>query len=280
MGRTAPAVMRALDILELFLDGRPHSAPDITTRLDLPRTSVHELVTTLAHRGYLVATPNRPGHYRLGVPLFHLGSVFAEQVDLAREGRAVAERVAAECAETTQVAVLDGTNVVYVAKVDGTHPVRLVSSVGRRLPAHCTAVGKMLLAALPEKEFDAHYPRDVALPAMTPHSITSPDLLCRQLAEIRRRGIATEFCESNPDVACVAAPIRDSSGTVVAALSVSVPTQRWTGAERFTRPVTNGAAELAARLGYRQVTAHLSPRSSLDQVIIPEPGSKSPGLIR
>ena len=258
MGRTAPAVMRALNILELFLDGKSHSAPDITTRLGLPRTSVHELVTTLVLRGYLVAAPDRHGHYRLGVPLFHLGAVFVEQVDLAREGRVVAERVAAECAETAHVAVLDGTNVVYVAKVDGTHPVRLVSSVGRRLPAHCTAVGKMLLSALPEDEFNAHYPLGVALPAMTPHSITSPDLLSRQLAEIRRRGIATEYCESNPDVACVAAAIRDSSGAVVGALSVSVPTQRWTGAERFSRQVTDSAAELSARLGYRarQVTAY------------------------
>lgn len=255
MGRTVPAVMRALDIMELFLDGAPHTAPDITTKLGLPRTSAHELVTTLAHRGYLVPT-DRPGHYRLGVPLFHLGSVFAEQVDLAREGRAVAERVAAESAETAQVAVLDGTNVVYVAKVDGSHPVRLVSSVGRRLPAHCTAVGKMLLSALPQDEFDARYPRGVALPAMTPQSITSPELLSGQLAEIRRRGVATEYCESNPDVACVAAPILDAGGTVVAALSVSVPTQRWSGMERFAPHVTDGAAELAARLGYRARPVH------------------------
>ncbi len=96
---------------------------------------------------------------------------------------------------------------------------------------------------------------------MTSHSITAADLLSRQLAEIRRRGVATEYCESNPDVACVAAPIRDSSGTVVAALSVSVPTQRWTGVARFARHVANGAAELAGRLGYRelgyrQVTGH------------------------
>jgi DNA-binding IclR family transcriptional regulator len=251
MGRTVPGVMRALDILELFLDGKSHSAPDITARLGLPRTSTHELVTTLAHRGYLVAAQDRSGHYRLGVPLFHLGSVFAEQVDLAREGRSIAAQVAAECGETAQIAVLDGTNVVYVAKVDGTHPVRLVSSVGRRPPAHCTAIGKMLLSALPEAEYHGHYPPGVALPAMTPHSITSPEVLSRQLVEIRRRGIATEHCESNPDVACVAAPIRDSSGEVVAALSVSVPTQRWTGAEPFTQHVTDGAAELAARLGYR-----------------------------
>jgi IclR family transcriptional regulator, KDG regulon repressor len=171
---------------------------------------------------------------------------------VGRGGRVDTVSVLGRVRETAQVAVPDGTSVVYVAKVDGSHPVRLVSSVGRRLPAHCTAVGKMLLSALPEHEFYTHFPPGVPLPAMTPHSITSPEQLSRQLAEIRRRGVAIEFCESNPDVACVAAPIRDSTGTVVAALSVSVPTQRWTGAERLTRHVTDGAAELAARLGYRR----------------------------
>jgi DNA-binding IclR family transcriptional regulator len=93
---------------------------------------------------------------------------------------------------------------------------------------------------------------------MTANSITSPELLSKELADIRRCGIATEYRESNPDVACVAGPIRDASGAVVAALSVSVATQRWTGVEQLRRHVTDGAAELAARLGYRepQVSAH------------------------
>src|SRR3954454_7175117 len=148
MGRAVPAVTRTLDILELFLDRPSLSAPEITERLGLPRTTVHELLSTLTDRAYLIAMPGQPTRYRLGMRLFQLGSVFADQLDLSQEALQVAREVAAACDETVHVAVLDGTEVVYVAKVDSTHPVRMVSAVGRRLPAHCTGVGKMLLTGL------------------------------------------------------------------------------------------------------------------------------------
>lgn len=253
MGRTVPALMRALDILELFLDGEAHSVPEITQRLALPRTTAHELTSTLAQRRYLVAQADRPGYYRLGSPLFQLGTVFTEHLDLAREGRFVSEQVAAACGETVHVAVLDGTDVLYIAKVDSTHPVRLVSAVGRRLPAHCTGVGKMLLSALDEAGFDERYPPAVELTAMTPHSITSPACLKERLAEVRGSGVAVEYCESNSAAACVAAPVRDASSEMVAAISISVPIVRWdaTAADELSEHVRTGARELSARLGHR-----------------------------
>lgn len=253
MTRAVPAVMRTLDILELFLDGNSHSPPEITQRLGLPRTTVHELVNTLAQRSYLVPQPERPGHYQLGVPCFQLGSIFAEQLDLAREGRLVSERVAAACSETVHVAILEDTDVVYIAKVESTQPVRLVSAVGRRLYAHCTAIGKMMLSMLPDGELDVRYPEQAELPSMTSNSISSPTRLREHLAEIRRREVAFEFCESNEAAACVAAPVRDASGEVVSAISISVPTARWDDhvAEKLAGHVRDGAAELSTRLGYR-----------------------------
>lgn len=152
MGRLVPAVTRALDVLELFLDGDGTlSAPEVTRRLQLPRTTVHELLTTLAARSYLVTAPDQPGRYRLGVRTYQLGSRYAEQLDLAAEGRQVAQQVAETCGETVHVAILEETDVIFIAKVDSTHAVRMVSAAGRRLPAHCTSVGKMLLAALPDR---------------------------------------------------------------------------------------------------------------------------------
>jgi IclR family KDG regulon transcriptional repressor len=254
MGRLVPAVTRALDILELFLEGDGTlSAPEITRKLALPRTTVHELVTTLAARNYLVALPDQPGRYRLGVRPYQLGSRYAEQLDLAAEGQQVARTVAETCDETVHVAILEGTDVIYIAKVDSTHAVRMVSAAGRRLPAHCTSVGKMLLASLSAPALDARLPEDRPLPAMTPHSITSPHELRRQLAAIRERGVAVERRESNPDVTCVAAPVRDSASQVVAALSISVPMIRW-NEERQTELeelAAKGARQLSERLGYR-----------------------------
>ncbi|MFD0152826.1 IclR family transcriptional regulator [Streptomyces sp. NPDC055721] len=254
MGRLVPAVARALDVLELFLDGDgTYSTPEIVRRLQLPRTTVHELVTTLAARSYLVPVPEQPGRYRLGVRPYQLGSRYAEQLDLAAEGGQVARAVAGTCDETVHVAVLEGTDVIYIAKVDSTHAVRMVSAAGRRLPAHCTSVGKMLLASLPERELAARIPDGAELVAMTPHSVTDPAALRAALAEVRRRGIALESRESNPDVSCVAAPVRDRSGRVVAALSISVPMIRWSEARRaeLEELAVKGAAELSARLGQR-----------------------------
>lgn len=254
MGRLVPAVTRALDILELFLDSDDTlTTPEITRKLGLPRTTAHELVTTLAARSYLVPVADQPGRYRLGVRAYQLGSRYAEQLDLASEGDAVARRVADTCDETVHVAILEETDVIYIAKVDSTHAVRMVSGAGRRLPAHCTAVGKMLLASLDTAALDARFPDGHELVGMTPNSITSLPELRRDLALIRARGVAVEHCESNSDVACVAAPVRRAAGDVVAAMSISVPTVRWDQdrERQLADLVVKGAAELSERLGYR-----------------------------
>lgn len=254
MGRQVPAVARALDILELLLEGDGTlSPPEITRKLNLPRTTVHELVSTLTARGYLMAVPGQAGRYRLGVRTYQLGSRYAEQLDLAAEGQQVALSVARTCDETVHVAILEDADVIYIAKVDSTHAVRMVSAAGRRLPAHCTAVGKMLLAMLPDPVLEARLPDGRRLTAMTGNSITSPRELRRRLAEVRERGIAVEERESNPDVSCVAAPVRDAAGEVVAALSISVPTVRWSEERRpeLERLAVEGAEALSARLGHR-----------------------------
>ncbi|WP_367039177.1 IclR family transcriptional regulator [Streptomyces sp. Je 1-332] len=253
MGRLVPAVTRALDILELFLEGDGTlSAPEVTRRLQLPRTTVHELLTTLAARSYLVQSPEQAGRYRLGVRAYQLGSRYAEQLDLAAEGQQVAREVAETCDETVHVAVLEDTDVIYIAKVDSTHAVRMVSAAGRKLPAHCTSVGKMLLASLPQTELESRL-AGRELVAMTQNSITEPDALLSALADIRERGVAAEHRESNPDVSCVAAPVRDSAGHVVAALSISVPMIRWSEQREheLAELAAKGADDLSERLGHR-----------------------------
>ena len=260
MGRVVPALSRALDILELFLDRPTLSAPEITDRLALPRTTVHELLSTLVERGYLVPAGGQPTRYRLGMLLFQLGARFADQLDLVREAQDVAHEIAAECDETVHVAVLDGADVLYVARVDSTHPVRVVSAVGRRLPAHCTAVGKVLLSGLTPEALEARYPPGRQLPAMTPHSVATLSRLRVELDRVRRGGLAYDHCESNDAVHAVAAPVYDHTAAMVAAMSISTPTIRWTEQRQleWSGLVARGAAALSARLGYR-VPAAASP---------------------
>ncbi|TVT52440.1 IclR family transcriptional regulator [Amycolatopsis rhizosphaerae] len=253
MPRLVPAVVRAADILELFLGAETAlSAAEITARLGLPRSTTHELLTTLVARRYLDRLTGEETTYRLGPKLLELGSRYQERLEFAAEADAVARSVAARCGETVHVAVLDGLDVVYISKADSTHSVRLISEVGRRLPAHCTAVGKALLAGLPTEEL-AERLHGHRLTALTGRSITSRAALLPELDRVRADGVAHERGESNPDAGCVAAPVPDARGRWVAAMSISIPTSRhseaaWRDWERLVR---EGAAELSARLGGR-----------------------------
>jgi IclR family KDG regulon transcriptional repressor len=250
--RAIPSVARAFDVLELFLDADELNAPEITAKLGLPRTTVHELIGMLVERDYLTPADRDSNRFRLGIRGFQIGAAYAERLDLARDGKLVAEWVADRCGETVHVGVREGTDVLYVAKVDSRHAVRLVSAVGSRLPAHCTAVGKALLAALSRSELDALYTK-ATLAAMTGNSITDRRTLFRELSGIKDKGgIAREYCESNEAVACVAGPVRDRSGKVVAAMSISVPLLRWNDAveANLRELVRKGAQTLSERLGY------------------------------
>ena len=148
------------------------------------------------------------------------------------------------------MAVLDGADVIYLVKVDSTHPVRMVSAVGRRLPAHCTAVGKILLSVLDRASLDAVLKG--ALPGMTPESITDPDRLRAHLEDVRAERVAVDIGESDSAMRCVAAAVRDHSGATVAAMSLSAPIIRWTpqAQEEWPGLVREGAATLSARMGY------------------------------
>ncbi|MBE3002023.1 IclR family transcriptional regulator [Nocardiopsis sp. HNM0947] len=251
MARRTPALQRGLDILELFTDGRESvSAPEVVAELGLPRTTVHELLHTLSARAYLTRHPEIPGRYRPGLQLFRLGSAYTDGLDLPTLGREAAREMVEECNETSHVAVLDDRHIVYLAKVDSSHAVRMVSSLGRRLPAHCTALGKVLLAALPDEEVLRRLGQG-RLEPLSADSITDPDRLVRELAGVRDSGSAVEVCEANPDVSCVSAPVRDRTGQVVAALSISVPQHRWSDerCEQLRELVRDGARRFSLRLG-------------------------------
>lgn len=243
------SAVRALDILELLArhpDGLSLSA--IAAALAMPKSSTHGLLTTLLRRGYL-----RPGRhdrtYRLGARLFELGSSYLAGADLLTEGQEVVRATAHACDETVHLAILEGNEVLYIAKEEGTNTVRMVSAVGKRFPAYGTSVGKMLLSALPEEELDRLYPCNKLLAPITDRTITDPVALRRELAETRARGYATDYEESTPGLCCIAAPVFDSNGVITAAISVSVPTVRFT-AERQVglRLLVQQSAERLSRI--------------------------------
>ena len=253
MSRKIPSIQRAFEVLELFLQGtRALSVPEIVARLNFPRTTAYEIVNTLLTSGYLKTAEGQHNRVSLGFKLFELGSAYAANFDLVSEGRRVAMSLVAQCDETVQMAVRDCTEAVFVAKVDCSKLVRLVSAVGSRLPAHCTGVGKVLLSALSDEEIVDLYQGQRQLTKMTANSITSVSKLLKELEVIRRRALAYDDCESNVDVRCVAAPVYDGRGQMVAAMSFSVPITRMSLSrqDELADIIRKGAKELSRRLGY------------------------------
>lgn len=251
--RQVPAVNRAADILELFLfEDLELDVPRMSELLGIPRTSAHEQVATLVARDYLA--PGSAAHtFRLGVKLFELGGAFSARLDLTREGGEVARKLSQDSGETVHVAVLDNAEVLYVVKEDSSYAIRLVSSVGKRLPAHCTAVGKVLLAYSDKAYLDKHYPADKpSLEAMTSFSVDSRQDLLIQLNDVKISGLAHEAKESNEDASCIAAPVYGHDGHILAAISIAAPSYRMeAGLERYEQLVRKAAAALSDRLGHR-----------------------------
>ena len=250
MGRLTPALIRAFDILELLRDAdNGLSASEIVEKTGLPRTTVHELLITMVERKYL-RRDEPAGKLHLGIVTFQLGNAFAERLDLRGAAMRVTQRVAAECDETVQVGILDGGHVVYLCKVDSTQAVRTIARTGGRLPANCTAIGKAMLAFLPTPVL-SEMAQPGALTGLTPKSITDPARFMEQMLEIQQRGVAFESGESNLDVSCVAAPVRDHAGVVRAAISISVPDMRWyqRSEREWAELALDGARQLGSELG-------------------------------
>lgn len=251
MARLTPALMRALDILELFVDqGARWNAAQVQEETNLPRTTVHELLTTLTHRGYL--NRDGAGHYVLGVRTVQLGNAYVGRFDLLGAANEVAREIGQTTGLTCSVAIRQGREIFYLVKVEGNETLSLISSVGKRAPASCTGLGKALLSETSEAELDRLYPTG-ELPALTEHSITRLDELKEVLEQIRAQGYSTEHEESGPGVACAAGIIRDVAGAPVAALSVSMPVARWEQEpeQHWADIAIEGADRLSEQLGWR-----------------------------
>ena len=248
------SALRVLDIFELLAQ-HPEglSLSEIAAALKIPKSSAHSLIYTLLARHYL-----REGwhdrKYHLGPRLFEIGSGYAASTDLLTDGQEVVRATAHACDETVHLAILDGAEVVYVAKEEGTNTVRMVSAVGRRFPAYGTGVGKMLLANLPAPELDLLYPPDKPLPPITEKTITDPAAFRSELALTQARGYALDYEESTPGLCCIAAPVFGQDGSMVAAISVSVPTVRFTPKrqQELRMLVLANARNLSEILGYHE----------------------------
>ncbi len=244
-------VSRALDLLEQFHgDVGELGVSELSRRLSLHKNNVFRLLATLESRHYVEKNLDT-GSYRLGLKNLELGQATIRQLGLLRQARPVLESMTSQQNETTYVAVLKGSDVVYLDSVESPLPVRVVPRLGAWLPAHCTAAGKVLLAFMSDKELDLHLPDE--LHRYTSYTITDRDELRRQLRMVSELGYAIDDQELDVGVRSVSAPIRDYTKKVVGAVSVSGPAIRFSDermAELIIPLAREGAAEISFRLGY------------------------------
>jgi DNA-binding IclR family transcriptional regulator len=221
----------------------------LASRLGLAKSTVHRLATTLVE--YDILEQNREsGKYRLGLALFELGTLVRRKMDAASASHNEITQLAESTGETVQLALLDHLSVLYIRIRESKQAVRMSSSLGSRAPAHCTSVGKALLAHAPAELVSQVI--ENGLKRFTINTITEPSALLEELASVRSRGYAVDDEEIEVGLRCVAAPIRDHSGHVVAAISVAAPVQRMTKKNiQSTVPGVVAAAEaISRRLGY------------------------------
>jgi len=242
---------RVLDILEaISRHPRGLTLAQASREVGIPRSTAHGVVHALLNRGYLHMTGD--GTLAVGVRLLELGGLFAARMNLIKEFQFVAPRMAAECGETIQMAIVDGSEAVFVAKEDGTNPPHVSSYIGRRALAHTTGAGKAFLAALPQSELDRLYAGDELLPQATPLSISTRTALMSEIKTIRRVGYAHDNEEAYEGLQCVAAPVLGQDGSPIAAISITLLSVRATPSRltELAGLVVRGAQEVSGRMGF------------------------------
>lgn len=251
-GSGLSSVRNAARVLKEFSRGTSElGVTELSRRLGISKSTAHRLLVTLTEERLLEQDPYT-GTYRLGLAMYELGASAAGHADLHHASVPVIEQLAASTRETIQVAVLDGREVVYVERRDSPQALRIFGRIGHRNDAYCTSTGKVLLAFLPTEQCEATLDGWVLTPR-TEHTITSIPRLRRELEIVRTRGWADNVNEVEIGVASVAAPIRNASGEVVAAVSVAGPLQRLTpdSLKRYARAAVEGGLAISRRLGYR-----------------------------
>lgn len=252
-GHVLQSVDRALSILQLLAEESSDglALTEISRRLGLNQSTCHHLLSTLRVRRF-VSQDKESRRYRLGIKAVEVGQAAMQQVDLVRVALPQMEELMASVQENVNLVVLDNDSVVYVAQVPCDRTVRMFTRIGERAPLHCTGVGKVLLAGLPKEERSDLIDR-LELPRFTAATICDGDLLKQELEQVATRGYAMDREEREEDVTCIAAPLRDYSGEVVAGVSISAPSSRLDEAQQQELlPYLLAAADKISReLGYR-----------------------------
>jgi len=245
------SVTSALLVLKVFSEDEAEiGISSLAKRLGLAKSTVHRLAVTLASEGFLEQNPEN-GRYRLGLALFSLGTLVRRRMDVSNQGLPLLGLLRDRTQEAVHLAILDNTQIMYLYNLESSQAISIRSYLGARKPAFCTAEGRVMLAFSAAEVVESVIKE--GLVARTPKTNTDPAALLQTLEEARQSGYAIDDEESEIGMRGVAAPIRDISNRVIAAVGLAGPIQRVTKKELrgYAPQVVSTADAISARLGYR-----------------------------
>lgn len=244
------SVKNAMRILRLFsMDELELGVTEIASRLGLSKSTAHRLISTLSKKGYLEKNEANNKYY-LGLAILSLTGIITTHMEIHREALPILQDLVEHVGETAHIGVLEEEDVVYLHKVECKHPVRLLSHIGKRNPAFCSSAGKVILAYQSNEVIARVVHSD--LYRYGPNTITDPGKLRQNLLEIKRTGYSVSIDELHEGVVSIAAPVRDYTGEVIAAISVVGPKQRMPCGQfpHFIQNITLAAQKLSLQLGF------------------------------
>lgn len=245
------SIERAFTILEEVASHRDGiRLGELSRKVGLHTSTTFHLVKTMLMLGYLRQMPDDKT-YRIGTPVFRLAASALDELEMATLAKPILENLSASTGETSHIAVRAGDDIVVLARTVGAGPFQISDRVGAMRPGHCTAIGKILLAALTEEQLEGYLSRRPPV-ALTAKSITDPELLRREIATVRKSGIAYDDGEYSAEARCVAVPVKDFSGEVRVAIGISGAVWRLSlqALEEKSRFVREAADHMSARFGF------------------------------
>lgn len=245
---------RGLNLIELLAtQENGMTIAELVAATGLPKSTIHRILATFTNRHY-VEKDEETSVYSLGYKCVELASLYLNKIVLKTEAEPIMHTLAQIFRATTFLGVLENNEVMYLHKTEQRNSIRLYTSIGKREPLYCTALGKVLLAAMPPKQFE-HVARQLSYEPYTPKSITNYEDLAMEVARVRRRGYATDYGEHTRDSSCLAVPIYDYTRNVMAAMSISGHDllERFDEAYVFEK-MHEAALDLSHHMGYTNPT--------------------------
>ena len=258
------ALQRGLRLLQLFSESAHGlTAKQVAGRSRLPVSTVHRFLANLESAAFLNCSGD--GVYQLGVACFAVGQAALGQLDIRRVSQPYLEELNRKTRETIHLTLRHGLSAVYVEKLDSPEQLRIHSRIGAAVPLYCTAVGKVMLAYMPDEERERVLPQ-LGLKRLTPNTVGNLQELAAELYRVRKNGYACDLEEHELHIRCIAAPVWDHAGEVSASLSITAPMVRMavTRLRQLAPLIQTAGLQISRELGYRSGGCQTSLRNTDD----------------